>query len=136
MKSKEVLDLLDISRTTLSNYVKKGIIRATKLQNGRFEYNEDDILKIYNNKNNAISIIYSKNINNIEKYKNYMRDEYNDPSLIYDNNYSNSNFLYIFNMMLTNKNVTLITSIEDVPMTPDVFRYLIDKFNFDVILVS
>ena len=36
MKSKEVLNFLNISRVTLTKYVKNGTIKVTKLDNGIF----------------------------------------------------------------------------------------------------
>ena len=38
MKSKEVLELLQITRPTLTKYVKEGIIKTTRLPNGRYDY--------------------------------------------------------------------------------------------------
>lgn len=48
MRSKEVLQLLGISRATLTKYVKTGIIRVIELPNKRYDYNEEDIFKIFN----------------------------------------------------------------------------------------
>ena len=42
MLSKEVLQLLGISRPTLTKYVKTGVIRITELPNKRYDYNSDD----------------------------------------------------------------------------------------------
>jgi len=39
MKAKEVLKLLNISRQTLCNYVKKGFLEVTVLKNGDYDYN-------------------------------------------------------------------------------------------------
>ncbi len=46
--SKEVLQLLRISRPTLTKYVKTGVIRATELPNKRYDYNSDDVFKLFN----------------------------------------------------------------------------------------
>ena len=46
--SKEVLQLLGISRPTLTKYVKTGVIRITELPNKRYDYNSDDVLKLFN----------------------------------------------------------------------------------------
>lgn len=48
MRSKEVLDLLQITRQTLTKYVKTGLIRTTTLPNGRYDYNHDDVYKLFN----------------------------------------------------------------------------------------
>lgn len=43
MKAKEVLKLLNISRVTLMNYVKKGYIKATKSITGIYNYDENSV---------------------------------------------------------------------------------------------
>ena len=48
MKAKDVLNTLKISRGTLSNYVKKGWIGYTKLPNGYYDYNEQDVFNLLN----------------------------------------------------------------------------------------
>ncbi|MEQ6360108.1 recombinase family protein, partial [Thermoanaerobacter thermohydrosulfuricus] len=47
MKAKEVLELLKISRPTLTKYVKEGKIRVTVMPNGFYDYNEEDVYKIF-----------------------------------------------------------------------------------------
>jgi DNA-binding transcriptional MerR regulator len=43
MKAKRALELLEVTASTLSLYVKQGKIRAEKLPNGYYDYNDDDI---------------------------------------------------------------------------------------------
>ena len=43
MRSKEALSVLNVHRVTLNRYVREGKIRVTKLKNGRYEYNDDDV---------------------------------------------------------------------------------------------
>jgi len=43
MKSKEVLNFLNISRVTLTKYVKNGTIKVTKLDNGYYDYDNDSV---------------------------------------------------------------------------------------------
>ena len=43
LRSKEALDILKVHRVTLNRYVREGKIRVTKLKNGRYEYNDDDV---------------------------------------------------------------------------------------------
>ena len=45
MKSKEVLELLQISRPTLTKYVKSGRIRVEVMKNGRYDYDKDSVYK-------------------------------------------------------------------------------------------
>lgn len=47
MKAKEVLELLKISRPTLTKYIKEGKIRVTVMPNGFYDYNDEDVYKIF-----------------------------------------------------------------------------------------
>ncbi len=48
MKTKEVLNLLRITHKTLTKYVKNGTIRINILPNSRYDYNDEDVYKIFN----------------------------------------------------------------------------------------
>lgn len=60
MRASEVMKLLRISRQTLSNYTKKGLIRTTTLVNGRYDYNTDDVYKLLNNDVERKTCIYAR----------------------------------------------------------------------------
>ena len=45
MKAKEVLKILQVSRQTLTTYVKNGSIVVQKKPNGYYDYDEDSVLK-------------------------------------------------------------------------------------------
>ena len=60
MKSKEVLELLQITRPTLTKYVKEGIIKTTTLPNGRYDYNEESVFKIFNKGVERKTFIYAR----------------------------------------------------------------------------
>ena len=47
MKSKEVLELLQITRPTLTKYVKEGLIKVNILPNGRYDYDKDSVYKLF-----------------------------------------------------------------------------------------
>lgn len=49
MKANKVIDLLGITRQTLYNYVCNKKIRTVKLENGFYDYNEDDVKSIMEN---------------------------------------------------------------------------------------
>lgn len=49
MRAKEVLELLHISRPTLSKYVKQGLIKIDSVINGQYRYNEDSVRKLLTN---------------------------------------------------------------------------------------
>ena len=46
MKAKEVMELLDISRRTLSRYIISGVIKGTRLPTGRYIYDDESVLKL------------------------------------------------------------------------------------------
>lgn len=43
MKCKDVLKILGCTRQTLSRYVKDGTIKAIKMPNGYYDYNDDSV---------------------------------------------------------------------------------------------
>ena len=79
MKAKDVMKLLDICRSTLYNYTKDGLIKATLLDNGYYDYDEESVLK-FMKKDNRSNVIYARvstykqkndlqtQINKIQKY--------------------------------------------------------------------
>lgn len=77
MKINEIAKLLKTSTSIIYNYFKKGILRRTKLYNGKYDYNADDVKKIINNqkivlidpKKQCIYKIYN-NINEVVKNLN------------------------------------------------------------------
>ena len=48
MKAKDVLELLQISRPTLTKYIKQGTIKTITLPNGKYDYDKDSVYKIFN----------------------------------------------------------------------------------------
>ena len=59
MKASEVLKLLEISRPTLTAYVKSGKISVSIKGNGYYDYNEESVFKFLN-KDTRINIIYTR----------------------------------------------------------------------------
>lgn len=60
MKAKEVLQLLQITRPTLTKYVKEGIIKTTILPNGRYEYEKESVYKLFNKGVDRKTYIYAR----------------------------------------------------------------------------
>ena len=48
MKAKEVMKILRISNPTLSRYLKNGWIKATRLPNNRYDYDEESVYEFLN----------------------------------------------------------------------------------------
>lgn len=60
MKSKEVLELLKITRPTLTKYVKEGLIKTTTLPNGRYDYDSESVYKLFNKGVERKTYIYAR----------------------------------------------------------------------------
>lgn len=60
MKAREVLKVLKICRQTLSNYVKSGKLKVTKLGNGYYEYDNDSVYAFLNITLERKNIIYAR----------------------------------------------------------------------------
>ena len=67
MKAKEVLKLLKISRQTLYNYVKKGLVEVTLLRNGDYDYNSEFVYKFLNKDIQRKTVIYARVSTNKQK---------------------------------------------------------------------
>ena len=59
MKSKDALRILGVSRVTLWSYVKSGKIKATKLSNGYYDYDDKSIYDFIG-QSSKINIIYAR----------------------------------------------------------------------------
>lgn len=60
MKTKEVLELLQITRPTLTKYVKQGWIKVNVLPNGRYDYDEESVYKLFNKGVQRKTYIYAR----------------------------------------------------------------------------
>ena len=60
MRSKEVLNLLRITRPTLTKYVKTGVIKVTRKPNGQYEYDEESVYAFLNKDVKRKTYIYAR----------------------------------------------------------------------------
>ena len=60
MKAAEVLKLLDITRPTLTKYVKVGWIKIEKLKNGRYWYDLKSVNEFLNKKMDRKTVLYAR----------------------------------------------------------------------------
>lgn len=60
MLSKDVLRILGITRSTLTKYVKEGIIRVHVLPNKRYNYDERDVYKFLNKDLKRKTFVYAR----------------------------------------------------------------------------
>lgn len=63
MKAKEVIEKLGVSRVTLSKYVREGTLKATRMKNGLYDYDEASVYEFMGKKferRHKINISYSR----------------------------------------------------------------------------
>lgn len=60
MKSKDVLRILQVTRATLTKYVKSGLIKVTVKANGLYDYDEDSVYKMMNKDIERKNYIYAR----------------------------------------------------------------------------
>jgi predicted site-specific integrase-resolvase len=90
MKAKEVLKVLNISRITLFNYTRDGKIKATKMSNGYYDYDEESVFKIIN-KDIRSNVIYGR-------VSTYKQKKDLDTQIDKINEYCNKNDIIINNI--------------------------------------
>lgn len=66
MKAKQVMKILNICRSTLYNYTRDKILKATKLNNGYYDYDEKSVYDFLK-KDNRINVIYGRVSTNKQK---------------------------------------------------------------------
>ena len=60
MKAKEVLEILQISRSTLFNYVRDGKIKGIKLHNGQYDYDPESVYALLHGNMKRLNILYCR----------------------------------------------------------------------------
>jgi putative resolvase len=60
MKAKEVLEITKISREHLSRLVKKGVIKAQRLENNHLNYDKESVFKYIGKETDKLNIIYGR----------------------------------------------------------------------------
>lgn len=61
MNASSVLQILNITRPTLSKYVTDGTIKATKKENGQYDYDSESVYKLLNKNNDTNIVKWSPN---------------------------------------------------------------------------
>jgi putative resolvase len=60
VKAKEVLEITKISREHLSRLVKKGVIKAQRLENNHLNYDKESVFKYIGKETDKLNIIYGR----------------------------------------------------------------------------
>lgn len=68
MKAKEVLQILRVTRPTLTKYVKEGLIKVTVKGNGQYDYDSDSVYKLLNKDIERKTYVYAR-VSTLKKKK-------------------------------------------------------------------
>lgn len=153
MKANEVLNLLRITRPTLTKYVKEGIIKVDKLPNGRYEYDSNSVYSFLNKDVKRKTYIYARVStskqkadldNQIELLKQFCFTNGYVISGIYSDIASGisfekrSNFFKMLDDIIDNKVEKVVITYKDrlSRVGFDLFYYLFKKYNCEIIVMS
>lgn len=153
MKAKEVLELLQITRPTLTKYVKEGLIEATTLPNGRYDYSKESVYKIFNKGVKRKTYIYArvsttkqkKDLENqIDMIKQFCFSNGYEVSKVYSDIASGisfekrKDFFKMLDDIMSGKVERVIISYKDrlSRVGYELFYYLFKKYNCEIIVMS
>ena len=153
MKSSEVLNLLQITRPTLTKYVKTGLIKTVTLPNGRYDYDKDSIYKLFNKGIERKTYIYArvstakqKNDleNQIQMLKQFCFSNGWCVSQVFQDVASGisfekrKNFFRMLDDVLSGKVERVVITYKDrlSRVGFDLFYYLFKKFHVEIVVMS
>ena len=153
MKANEVLNLLRITRPTLTKYVKEGIIKTEKLPNGRYEYDTESVYAFLNKDVKRKTYIYARvstqkqkpDLNNqIELLKQFCFTNGYTISGIYADIASGisfdkrKDFFKMLDEIIDNKVERVVITYKDrlSRVGFDLFFYLFKKYNCEIVVMS
>ena len=153
MKAKEVLNVLRITRTTLSKYCKEGKIKYVIMKNGRYDYDETSVYDFLNKDLKRKTVLYARvstksqknDLNNqIELLKNFCFQNGYQINEVYQDiasgiNFENRNgFFKMLDEIIANKIEKVIITYKDrlSRIGFELFSNLFKKFGCEIIVIS
>lgn len=152
MKSKEVLNILKITRQTLTKYVKDGKIKVEKFPNGFYDYNDDDVFKTANISPLRKCVIYARVStqkqkhdldNQIDVIRAYANKNGYTVDKVYSDiasglSYDRGEFREMLNEILNHKIKTVIISNKDrlTRVSFDMWKQLFNQFSCDLVVAN
>ena len=153
MKAKEVLELLQITRPTLTKYVKEGLIEVTTLPNGRYDYSKESVYKIFNKGVKRKTYIYARVLttkqkkdleNQIDMLKQFCFSNGYEVSKVYSDIASGisfekrKDFFKMLDDIISGKVERVVISYKDrlSRVGYELFYYLFKKYNCEIIVIS
>ena len=153
MRANEVLNLLRITRPTLTKYVKEGIIKVEKLPNGRYEYDTDSVYSFLNKDVKRKTYIYARVStskqkpdleNQIELFKQFCFSSGYTISGIFSDIASGisfekrNDFFRMLDDVIDNKVERVVITYKDrlSRVGFDLFYHLFKKYNCEIVVMS
>ena len=153
MKTKQVLNLLKITRPTLTKYVKTNVIQVTLLPNGRYDYDDQSVYRFLNKNIERKIIIYDrvstvkqkKDLENqIELLKNFCFQNGLQINEVYKDVASGisfekrNDFFKMLDEVISNKVEKIIITYKDrlSRVGFDLFSHLFKKFGTEIVVIS
>lgn len=153
MKRNQAAKLLNVSSQTIGNYRRKGLINATELPSGQFDYHDEDIFNLLNDNQDRKTIIYARV--STGKQKDHLETQLNDlnqfciskgwtvdetisevaSGLTFDKRKS---FYRLLDEIESNKVKRIVITHKDrlSRVSFDVFKHLFNKHGCDIIVLS
>lgn len=153
MKTKQVLNLLKITRPTLTKYVKTNVIQVTLLPNGRYDYDDQSVYQFLNKNIKRKTVIYArvstpkqkKDLETqIELLKNFCFQNGLQINEVYKDVASGisfekrNDFFKMLDEVISNKVEKIIITYKDrlSRVGFDLFSHLFKKFGTEIVVIS
>lgn len=136
MKATQVRKILNASLKELTDYRKNGDIRAEKLQNGFYEYNEEDVMSLAEKRMICIGYVKSDSATeSIQKLNSWHTSK--TYQIYVDDVNSDRNFLEIMKRIENESNIKefVIDSKTIIPMNGIVFKNILKEKEIEFIVV-
>ena len=153
MKAKEVMKVLQISRATLARWRKKGILSATKLSNGQYDWDANSVFKLLNKGEERKIYLYARVStakqkmdlqNQIDALQAFaLRQGYRVDSVFQDvasgiSFEKRKEFFELLDLVIAGKVDKVIITYKDrlSRVGFDLFKYLFAKYHTEIVVMS
>jgi predicted site-specific integrase-resolvase len=153
LKAKEVLNLLKVTRPTLTKYVKTGIIKIVELPNGQYDYDDNSVYNFFNRGIDRQTVIYARVStskqkpdleNQVELLKQFcfsngyrINNVYTDIASGIDFE-KRTNFFKMLDNIISGKVEKVVITYKDrlSRVGFNLFLYLFKKYNCEIVVMS
>lgn len=152
MKSSKVLKILQITRPTLTKYVKEGKIRVETMTNGFYSYNDEDVYAIAGYVEKRISVAYSrvstsKQKNDLDNQEKTIIDYCNSKGVGLSESYKDiasgmdfnrTSFLEMLKKVMDREIETVYITYKDrfSRISFDLFRNIFKEFDCEIVVIN